>query len=272
MSPSVHRSALSVGGVTNRTRSASAGQLRVSRMWSASDHALATLIDCLRMNTFAIGERLPNLRELSGAMGLSHVVVRQALDVLEAERIVDIRLGRGGGIYVTGATGFPRCLSRIYDDESASMAELIAARAVLEREVVLRAIHAAGAAELEELDALVDQMEQAISEAEVFVELSVRFFLRLSVLAGNPVLTECMGNVLNRLAVVGVRTSISVLTAEELSTGHKLYAELIAGIRAGSSDRVRSATERHIELLTDVDSRTPAPSVERGRHHPTHGG
>lgn len=230
------------------------------RVWSSADYALAALIDCLRTNASAIGQRLPNLKELSAAMGLSHVVVRQALEVLEVEGIVDIRPGRGGGIYVTGAAGFPRCLTHIFDGfEPDSTLKLIEARAVLEREIARLATEADSDG-VAALDAILAQMGNAIQNTDVFIELSVRFFLRMALLGGNAMITEYMRDILNRLAVAGIRKSGVLLTEEDLRLGHKIYTELVDAIRRKSLDEVLDSVNRHIHLLVQVEMRSSTSS------------
>lgn len=227
----------------------------VRRVWSAADYALAALIDFLRANTLAIGERLPNLKDLSAVMGLSHVVVRDALEVLAAEGILDIRPGRNGGIYVTGVRGFPHCLTHIYEDTDAAFTrQLIEARRVLERETALSAI-GADEAEIVVLDALLAQMAGAVRDSDVFIELSVRFFLRIALINGNPMLTEYLRDVLNRLAVVGVRMPRTQLTEGDLGIGLVIFANLIDGIRRQSAADVVAAVDRHIEVLSGIDNR-----------------
>lgn len=227
------------------------------RTWSAADHALAALIDSLRTGTFEVGERLPSLKELSAVLGTSHVITREALEVLAGEGILDIRRGQGGGIFVSGITGFPDCLRRIYAEHHTDhMQDLITTRAVLEREVALLAMDRAATEGLAALDTLLTGMAETLDQPAVFVELSVRFELRLALLGGNDVMIEFVRDVLNRMAVLATYTGVQVLDHNDLARGHATYAALVDGIRQRSRADVEQAIDKHIEHLREVVSRT----------------
>jgi GntR family transcriptional repressor for pyruvate dehydrogenase complex len=58
----------------------------------------------IRQGNLSAGDRLPSERELCGHFGASRVTVREALRVLEANGLVEIRIGSRGGAFVTAPT------------------------------------------------------------------------------------------------------------------------------------------------------------------------
>ena len=46
------------------------------------------------------GDRLPSERELLGEFGVARMTLRNALDVLQSEALIDRRRGRNGGTFV----------------------------------------------------------------------------------------------------------------------------------------------------------------------------
>src|SRR3954452_12633795 len=71
-----------------------------------TDDAIATLRNMIQTGELPPGARLPPEAQLAAQMGLSRSGVREAVKVLEATRVLDVR--RGDGTYVTSLA--PRLL------------------------------------------------------------------------------------------------------------------------------------------------------------------
>jgi DNA-binding FadR family transcriptional regulator len=227
--------------------------LAPSAHWTAADHALAFLIDTLRVGGYEVGDRLPTLHELAAEMNLSHVVVRDALDILEQEGIVEIRRGRNGGTYVVAHSGFPSSLQQLYRDQDVSdIPSLIDVRAIIETEIVLRAAAVVGPAELARLRGILVQLEKEQGRAAEFTELTVRLHLLMAIMVGNPMLTNILRDVINRIAAAGLRAARTMPTARQIERGYVLYCSLIEAVETGDRDKIRIHVDEHMRLIADI--------------------
>ena len=90
---------------------------------TAVKRIIETIMKGIRTNTFKVGEPLPPQREMSRLFGVSIVVIREAVKVLEGRGIL---MGKhGSGVYVISSTpSLPQeCLSGV--DDAYSLAEIM---------------------------------------------------------------------------------------------------------------------------------------------------
>src|SRR5262245_62658441 len=66
-----------------------------------SEAIVEQIKNLIRTDRLRPGDRLPSERDLGERMGVSRVTVREALRVLEASGLVQIRVGAHGGAFVT---------------------------------------------------------------------------------------------------------------------------------------------------------------------------
>lgn len=76
------------------------------------EFALDQLKDFIASGAVAPGERLPSERDLAERLGIGRNSLREALKVLEAVGLVELRVGDGRGTYITehAAAGIGRSI------------------------------------------------------------------------------------------------------------------------------------------------------------------
>jgi len=145
------------------------------------------LFDQLATGRYAVGDRLPAERELSVEHGVSRPAVREALIALEVQGYVEVRLGAGA--FVRRLPG---------DEERQGFAitafELTEARLVFEGEAAaLAAVHITDE-ELDNLDALVEQMGRENLNAEVTEDADREFHLAIAKATRNAAIMLTLEN------------------------------------------------------------------------------
>jgi GntR family transcriptional repressor for pyruvate dehydrogenase complex len=137
------------------------------------------------------GNRLPSERELTEQFGVSRVTVRDALRVLEANGLVDIRVGANGGAFIR-EPNFDRLsnsLSSMLRFKKATLLELAEARKVIETATAEFAAQRAEPEDLERLREAVEGARRSLRDGDLYyMPHSVEFHTALAEAARNRVL------------------------------------------------------------------------------------
>jgi GntR family transcriptional regulator, transcriptional repressor for pyruvate dehydrogenase complex len=181
-----------------RSRDVAPVQLR-----AAADEVIEVLGDAIRSGLYEVGQRLPPEQELALKLGVSRPVLREALGVLRRAGVVSVRRGATGGTFVESLGN----LSELIAAELPGLAEarpLLEARRSLEPAVALLAAERATAADLRELDRLVEALVPLLTDPREFFEIDVRFHLYLGQMSRNHVLAEFHRTTMRRLSGMAV--------------------------------------------------------------------
>jgi DNA-binding FadR family transcriptional regulator len=194
----------------------------------------------------APGRRLPYEQELASALGVSRTTVTQALRALEQEGLVEVRRGRGGGVFtqVVSTDGEDPEVARELRDTREEILAAAEARAMVEPAVAELAAVRMSDEVLERLEALNDEMRASGADDHRFMGADTAFHMAVAAAAGNPLLADVMERI--RLALARVLEVLPDSPAwHERSVVQ--HAELIAALGAGDGRAARRAAARHLE-------------------------
>lgn len=155
-----------------------------SRMSEAIVERIRTLIRTARLRP---GDRLPSERDLGARMGVSRVTVREALRVLEASGLVEVRVGARGGAFVS-APSSARLGTGLADLISLSPltgAEVTEARQVFEIGIVPMVVARATDADIADLREMVARHQSALRDGEYGMAMSAAFHVRVAACTHN---------------------------------------------------------------------------------------
>lgn len=209
----------------------------------ASDAVTRALIDGIRAGAAPPGTRLPRDRELAHRFGVSRLVVREALDQLRRAGIVDVRRGNRGGVFVRSLSIPTELLTGRSALRVEEIRRLLEARRTIETTCALLTSERATPADLGGLEELAFGLDGTRERPEDFVELDVRFHLRLAALSGNGWLERFLAIVFRDLAAVRSQYPVGY---GDMDTAIGYQLDTVSALRTGDPERVLGSMDRHL--------------------------
>jgi GntR family transcriptional repressor for pyruvate dehydrogenase complex len=150
-----------------------------SRMSEAIVDQIRGLIRSERLRP---GDRLPSERGLGERMRVSRVTVREALRVLEANGLVEIRVGAKGGAFVTSPSSskIGTGLADLISLSPLTAGEVTEARQVFELGIIPMVVERATDDDIAELRTMVKQHQAALKHGEYAMSMSAAFHVRVA--------------------------------------------------------------------------------------------
>jgi GntR family transcriptional repressor for pyruvate dehydrogenase complex len=147
-----------------------------------SEQIVERVKDAIRRGQLVVGQRLPAERQLTEQLNVSRVTVRDALRILEARGLIEIRVGAQGGAYVTAPA--PHLVSEGMADmlmlSNLTAEEVTEARQLFELSLIPLVCARADDSDLADLLAICDRSEAALSDDTFEMGLSAEFHVRLA--------------------------------------------------------------------------------------------
>ena len=212
----------------------------------ASDAVLRALIDGIRNGAAEPGTRLPRDFELARWFGVSRLVVREALDLLRRAGIVDVRRGKGGGVVVRGLAIPTDLLTPRTGLANEEIRQLLEARRTIETTCALLATERATGADLDDLESVARLLEEARAAPEDFIELDVRFHLRIAALSSNQPLADFLAVVFRDLAAVRGHYPVGY---GDMDTAIGYQLDTVQALRTREPEAVLASMDRHLRGL-----------------------
>lgn len=201
-----------------------------------ADQTFTALQSAITHGEYAAGDRL-QIRELASQLGISVMPVREALTRLEHIGLVETQPYRGA--VVKGFT-------------ASDLLSIYHVRLLLETEAARLGAEAAGDAEVTELDALYQEMEEALEAGDVvgYLDLDEQILMTIYAASENSVLEETIQSLWVRCRhykIVGTRKSLEdsgVRISPALVTRQR---ELIQAVRNHDADAAAAVVETSLK-------------------------
>jgi DNA-binding FadR family transcriptional regulator len=187
-------------------------------------------------------DRLPAERSLAEQFGVARGTVREALNQLVNEGLIEVK--RGSGAYVTETESDSG--GRIIQD--ARPLELIDARFALEPHICRLAVLHAGADDLERMEELLNEMENSVGDPERFASADTAFHTLLAESTGNRLLIWVIGQISGvRSLEQWDRMRRLTLNRDTILQYNRHHREVVNAIRAREPEKAAKLMKDHLE-------------------------
>jgi len=202
-----------------------------------------------------VGERLPAERELAQSLGVSRVVVREALLSLEQSGYIEIRPGQAGGSFVTNQTYKPlvNCFADLYQDGGQTLEHFFQAREAIELFCIRRACQNIDPGQLDELQKINAKLLEHAEDKHSLHYINLQFHLFLAEISGNPLMALLVEALLSMLKTI---YSVPSQSAEFSKSTHARHLEIIRAL----GERDLAACERAMSKDVEYTRRLVVPA------------
>lgn len=202
---------------------------------------------------YAIGEKIPNEKQIADYLKVSRNTVREAIKILVSKNILEIR--RGNGTYVHQNPGFSDDPFGVdFLDKENLMEYLIETRKILEPEIAALAAERASEKEISELLNIVNRLQQQVDSfnylevnnetIEAVLTLDMEFHHALARLCHNPILERLAPIIHNHL--FEFYSMEKVRGFQKNFIGNRNHFEIYTAIRDKDPIKARKLSFDHI--------------------------
>lgn len=217
----------------------------------------------LRQGRLRPGDRLPSERELCERFGVSRVTVREALRVLEAGGLVEIRVGARGGAFVTTPTSqqVGAGLADLISLSPLTSAEVTEARLVFELGIVPLVVERATEEDLDDLRRLCDDHAAALDRGDYTMTMSADFHVRVAACTHNAAIEMLVQSFHGPLLMSLLEAQVvAPLMGHRGASEHRGFVEAVARRDAAAATEImRTHLERTAARV--AATRTPAAAA-----------
>ena len=212
----------------------------------AHEYVAEQLRRVILLRVAAPGDRLPYEPELAALLGVSRATVTQALRRLEHEGLVDVRRGRGGGVFTrrVSTDGENPDVARELRATRGAIEAAAEARAIVEPSMAMLAARRATADAVVRLGELNDELAAAEGNDHQFMRADTAFHLLLAEASGNALLHETVER--SRLTLAHALAALPDSPAWHARTVTQ-HGRVLAAILAGEAETARRAMAEHVE-------------------------
>lgn len=212
-----------------------------------SDRVAHHLMEYIRKNGLASGERLPSEVRVSADLKISRGIVREAYRSLRSAGILEISVGRSPRVGALRSTSFTHMLQHALVTHQASAEQALDLRAAIEVRAAELAAEKRSPADIEALARAVRGMKRDRRNIDLFVGHDVRFHECVGTATGNP-LFALIASALREAMATSVRAGMESRSSQaQVLRVVESHQDIVDAIEAGDPSGAAISMARHFD-------------------------
>ncbi|MCC2095556.1 MAG: FadR family transcriptional regulator [Hyphomicrobiales bacterium] len=222
-------------------------QVRPSK---ASSEIVAQIRERFFCGAYEPGSRIGTERGMAEQFGVSRLTMRDALRILEASGIVEVKVGKSGGVRIAapGADRYADALAIQLVLKGVSAAELLEAQIAIEAQAVQLAAARATGDDIASMETQLKRVRNSMDDHKGFVAESQRFHLCVVVASQNRALIAQF-QALQHLSHRIVGQTHTASRAVAVVARHEILFQAIA---AGNAELAADTVKAHLRSIIDT--------------------
>ncbi len=204
------------------------------------------ILDWVRDDGLAVGDRLPPERELALRLGVSRATVSQALVAMEVVGVVAVRHGDGAVLVESAGS---RAVVNALRKHAQRLPEVIEAREAMESKLAGLAAVRRTEADLAAIDAALEVMDRDVAAGGRGVEGDEQFHAAVTAAGHSALLQQLMGEISGLIKETRLESLSQPGRPQDSLEGHRRIAE---AIRAQDPHAATEAMIDHVAKVSDV--------------------
>lgn len=222
-------------------------EIRSVQRKNISEEIISQIRGMIERGELRPGDRLPAERRLAEDFGVARNTVREAIRVLAEGGILESR--QGAGTYVKDMSVRRNSLFDGILDGSHSMQDIFEVRLLMEPEIAGLAAQNASPGDVNHLEAVVLEQQEAINAGQSGAMFDQRFHNLLAKASGNSVLREMVAALREDLTEIRNPTLQSDARQRASLVAHKAIVE---AVRSGHVLQAERAMREHLEETKQI--------------------
>ncbi|MCX5863443.1 MAG: FadR/GntR family transcriptional regulator [Deltaproteobacteria bacterium] len=198
-------------------------------------------------SVFKVGDKLPSERELAELMGVSRPSIREALQLLEVQGIIQTVHGGGSVVRNLTAQAIRPPIEMFLEQDGRRVLELAEVRACMEAWAARQAAANRTEAEVQALRGFVAEMEQDFESGEIGFEVDLKFHTQIAAATHNTIYLHLMDNIYELLQFsIRVHREEQFVTREAQEAILRHHQNIFLAVERGDPDAAETAMKEHL--------------------------